>query len=177
MPRWRAKRMLPGHVAEMTHLPDPFQTPAAGLDEAIGDVERQFGLLVISARTSIRNRAAAIHPELPPLGYKILTLLNHSTGRQQVELAEELQADKAMMSRTIRQMVGFGLVECAADPADGRAKLVSSTETARRRYEQSIAASRKLLHDRLSTWEKSEVERFAELLARLTEASGGNATD
>ncbi|WP_372699083.1 MarR family winged helix-turn-helix transcriptional regulator [Arthrobacter sp. JSM 101049] len=180
----------------MTHLPDPFnaaapptQAPAdgpadgqpagaAGLDAAISDVERQFGLLVISARRSIRNRAASIHPDLPPLGYKVLTLLNHSAGRQQVELAEELQADKAMMSRTIKQMAAFGLVTCASDPADGRAKLVSITDAARERYEQSIAESRKLLHGRLSTWGQDEVERFAELLARLNETSAtGNSPD
>lgn len=167
----------------MALLPDPFTAPApaapgsdhaagaAGLDEAIADVEQQFGSLVISARQSIRKRAAAIHPDLPPLGYKILTLLNHSAGRQQVELAEELQADKAMMSRTVKQMCEFGLVDCTADPADGRAKLISITDSARGRYERSIGESRKLLHDRLSTWDRDEVLRFAELLARLNETN------
>ena len=188
---------LAGAGAEMTQLPDPFTAVAPadpvpadspvhepagnratgtdGLDAAISDVERQFGLLVISARRSIRNRAADIHPDLPPLGYKVLTLLNHSAGRQQVDLAEELQADKAMMSRTIKQMAASGLVTCASDPADGRAKLVSITDAARERYEQSIAESRQLLHDRLSTWGQDEVERFAELLARLNETGGSGS--
>src|SRR6185312_8804744 len=84
-PRMRGLPTLPGAGAEMTRLPDPFtavaptadpvpadgpvQDPAGdratgidGLDAAISDVERQFGLLVISARRSIRNRAADIHP-------------------------------------------------------------------------------------------------------------------
>lgn len=173
----------------MARLPDPFAAPVppaeaapaapAGGDAmtaAIGEVERQFGTLIVSARTSIRNRAAAIHPELQPTGYKVLTLLAQHGARQQVELAAELQTDKAMMSRTVKQLVEFGLVECTADPHDGRAKLISITEHARAKYETTIAESRRLLYDRLGTWDQAEVERFAELLARLNETSSAGNT-
>lgn len=167
----------------MTQLPDPFTSPDPGgvggdasaaadaMNEAISEVEGQFGSLIVKARTSIRNRAVAIHPELQPTGYKVLTLLVHHGARQQVELAEELQTDKAMMSRTVKQLAEFGLVECTADPHDGRAKLISITDGARGKYEATIAESRRLLHDRLGAWDRSEVERFAELLARLNEAT------
>ncbi|MBM6623392.1 winged helix-turn-helix transcriptional regulator [Micrococcaceae bacterium RIT802] len=172
----------------MTLLPDPFAAPAispeaapaasaggGAMTAAIGEVERQFGTLIVSARASIRNRAAAIHPELQPTGYKVLTLLAQQGARQQVELAAELQTDKAMMSRTVKQLGEFGLVECTADPHDGRAKLISITEDARAKYETTIAESRRLLYDRLGTWDQAEVERFAELLARLNEtSSAGN---
>lgn len=189
MPGWHRTPRLPGFVAEMTHLPDPFAAPASApesapappglsqaMAEAIGEVEQQFGTLIVSARASIRNRAAAIHPELQPTGYKVLTLLSHHGARQQVELAEELQTDKAMMSRTIKQLGEFGLVACTADPNDGRAKLISITAEARAKFEVTTAESRRLLYDRLGTWDQAEVERFAELLARLNETSGAGHT-
>lgn len=173
----------------MTHLPNPFAAPATApeagpaapelgqaMAAAIGEVELQFGSLIVSARASIRNRAAAIHPELQPTGYKVLTLLAQHGARQQVELAVELQTDKAMMSRTIKQLGEFGLVACTADPNDGRAKLISITEDARAKYETTIAESRRLLYDRLGTWDQAEVERFAELLARLNETSSAGNT-
>ncbi|GAA4367702.1 MarR family winged helix-turn-helix transcriptional regulator [Paeniglutamicibacter cryotolerans] len=162
----------------MNCLTDPFSLQAAGagsdsaLTEAIGEVEKQFGTMVIKARTSIRDRAAAIHPELHPMGFKVLTILSQSGPMQQVGLAEAVRIDKAMMSRTIKQLEEFGLVSRCTDPSDGRALLVDMTAEARKRYDATLAHARKLLHDRFSTWDLAEVQRLADLLARLNESSG-----
>lgn len=152
-------------------LPPPMDAIDPQLGAVIGEVEKQFGTMVIKARTSIRNRAAAIHPDLQPLGFKVLTVLAQSGPMQQVALADEVQTDKAMMSRTIKQLEGLGMVTRTADPSDGRAMLVAMTPEARSRYDSTLSQARRLLFDRLSTWDIGEVRRFADLLARLNESS------
>ena len=123
--------------------------------------------MVIRARMAIRKRATSIHPELQPLGYKVLSILAREHAQQQVVLAEELEVDKATMSRTIKQLECQGLVDRVTDPDDGRAMLVSITESARTAFTASGARSRTMLRERLSTWDPSEIKRFSELLARL----------
>ena len=142
------------------------------MGEVIGEVEKQFGDMVVHARNNIRARAAAIHPDLQPTGFKVLTILSHSGPLQQVSLAHEVGIDKAAMSRTIKLLEALGLVTRSADPGDGRALLVSMTPEARRRHDSALLHARQLLFDRLSTWDVGEVRRFADLLARLNESIG-----
>lgn len=152
-----------------TNDPLELPPPATGQDlsGAIADVEKQFGVMVVKARNSIRKRAAAIHPELQPMGYKVLTILARSGPAQQVALAHEMAADKAVMSRTIKQLEELGLVSRIADPSDGRAMLVDMTADTQRRYDASLSDAHRLLYNRLATWDAGEVRRFADLLGRL----------
>lgn len=131
------------------------------------EVEKEFSTLVIRARMAIRKRATSIHPELQPMGYKVLSLLVRHQAHHQVVLAEKLEVDKATMSRTIKQLEGQGLIIRTPDPADGRAMLVNITDAARAKFIASGAGSRTLLRDRISTWEPAEIKRFSDLLARL----------
>lgn len=82
-------------------------------------------------------------------------------------MAEELEVDKATMSRTIKVLECQGLVDRVSDPADGRAMLVGITESARASFSASGSRSRSMMRERLSTWEPSEIKRFSDLLARL----------
>ena len=123
--------------------------------------------MVIRARMAICKRATSIHPDLQPLGFKVLSILVREQAQQQVVLAEELEVDKATMSRTIKQLECQGLVNRVPDPADGRAMLVSITESARAGFAAAGSRSRAMLIQRLSTWEPSEIKRFSVLLGRL----------
>lgn len=146
--------------------PGPAANPAT-LDPLIEDVEKEFSTMVIMARQAIRRRAASVHPELQPLGYKVLSLLVREHAQQQIILAEELQVDKATMSRMVKWLEAQGLVTRVPDPNDGRALLVSITESARAGVLESSAASRQLLRNRLNSWEPEEIRRFADLLSKL----------
>ncbi len=143
--------------------------PALG--QAISDVERQFGIMAVKARNNLRNRAASIHPELQPMGFKVLTILSRSGPIQQVALAHEVDVDKAVMSRAVKQLETLGLVTRTADPSDGRAHLVAMTAGGRARFDATQSQARRILHDRLSAWDAGEVRRFADLLDRLNESS------
>lgn len=161
----------------MDALADPFAIagPAMARDtvmsELIDAVEQEFATMFVNARNSIRSRAVAIHPELPPLGFKVLSALSRSGPRQQGCLAEELEVDKAMMSRTIKQLELLGLIDRTIDPSDGRALVVSMTGEARNRFDANLANARRVLHDRLAEWEPGEVRRFTDLLAKLNEST------
>lgn len=148
----------------------PSQEPPGTDPDSVGlihEVEKEFSTLVIRARTAIRRRALSIHPDLQPLGFKVLSILVREHSRHQVGLAEELEVDKATMSRTIKQLECQGLVERVSDPADGRAMLVSITESARSRFSASGSRSRSMLRERLATWDTEEIRLFSELLSRL----------
>ncbi|GAA1883040.1 MarR family transcriptional regulator [Paeniglutamicibacter psychrophenolicus] len=144
---------------------DPVRAPL------IDQVEEQFATMFTNARNSIRARAAAIDPALPPMGFKVLSILSRCGARQQGCLAEEMEVDKALMSRTIKQLEALELVTRSIDPDDGRALLVSMTPAARERFDATLVRARSVLHDRLAGWEPGEIRRFTDLLARLNEST------
>ncbi|MBT2475949.1 MarR family transcriptional regulator, partial [Microbacterium sp. ISL-103] len=43
------------------------------LDEAVSRVEHELGRLFARIRVSWREAATTVHPDLPPLGYQVLT--------------------------------------------------------------------------------------------------------
>lgn len=141
------------------------------LSSLIEEVENEFSTMVYKARIAIRRRAQSIHLELQPLGYKVLSVLVRQTAYQQIALAEELEVDKATMSRTIKLLEVQGLVTRTPDPSDGRAMRVSITESARTSFVAAGVGSRTLLRERLATWEPDEIRRFSDLLARLNVSS------
>ncbi len=153
----------------------PLPTPALPQDpelaRAIEDTQYQLSNMLASARKSLKNRATAIHPCLQPMGFKVLMLLFRSGPMHQSALVRGLEADKAMVSRLVKQLEELGLVSREADPGDGRAMLVDMTAAARGRYQETQLDARQLLVDKLSQWEPAEVRRLAELLARLTETT------
>lgn len=159
-----------GALAEpFTFLPSAAaEKPALG--GLIDQVEGQFATMFVNARNSLRARAAAINPQLSPIGYKVLAIIWRDGARQQGCVAEEMDIDKALMSRTIKQLEQFGLVERSIDPSDGRAMLVSMTAQARESFHATVARARSVLHDRLADWDIDEVRRFTDLLAKLNES-------
>lgn len=137
------------------------------LGPLMDEVEKEFSIMVVNARTAIRRRAIAIHPDLQPLGYRVLSILVRQEAQQQIVLAELLHVDKATISRTIKQLQAQGLVTRVADPNDGRAMLVSITSSAREAWFASGTQARTLLRERLSQWDPEEIRRFSDLLGRL----------
>lgn len=84
-------------------------------------------------------------------------------------LAAAVHSDPSTVSRQVAGLVGMGLLERRADPADGRASLVALTEAgtallerARRRRDERIAAI-------TEPWRPAEREQFADLLDRFAD--------
>ncbi len=162
-------------VAMTSPYSDPMQAPettsdGSQLESLVLEVEHEFSRIAVTARRGIRKKATSIHPDLQPLGYNVLSILVREHAQQQITLAEELQVDKATMSRTIKWLEAQDLVTRVPDPQDGRAMLVSVTNLARTGFLDSSAASRQRLRNRLASWDAGEIRHFADLLSKLNDS-------
>jgi DNA-binding MarR family transcriptional regulator len=137
------------------------------LQAAIRELEIQFSNLFVHAKQLFRRRARGIHPDLSVLGYRILGTVVREGALQQGHIAERLELDKAVASRTIKHLEDLGLVERAADPSDGRAFLVTASELGRSRYDATSDRERAVLQARLTEWGVEDLHRFSDLLGRL----------
>lgn len=146
--------------------PAPWEGAATS---SIEEVERQFAHMLASARRTFKESALAVHPSLQPLGFTVLMTLYQGSECQQGAVAETLQVDKALLSRTVSQLEALGLVCRRSDPADGRAQLLTLTAEGRARFESAHTAKRSRIRGRLETWHPDEVGRLAELLSKLNE--------
>lgn len=139
--------------------------------ELIDEVERQFAILVRQARHSLRRRSAEVHPDLTTMGYKVAAVLSREEPLTQGRIVDELDSDKATVSRTVKQLEELALVERSPDPTDRRSWLLRLTAEARERVQASTSSERKLLHSRLANWDIASLEEFISLLSRLNESS------
>lgn len=143
------------------------EAEAPTIDQATVAVEEQFGIMFTRVRSSMRARAARVHPQLQPAGYKILTSLLRGGPTHAGALVEHLATDKSVVSRQLRLLEELGLVEREVDPADRRAQLLAATELARNQVAEIRRKDQGLFYSRLRAWPLDDVRMLAELLGRL----------
>ena len=141
-----------------------------GVDEAIVEVEEQMSVLFNRARSIWKDSAQAIHPELQPAGYKVLASIVRLGGTNAHVLADLHEMDKSVVSRQIRMLEEFGLVESRADERDGRARRLFATPDAIERVTAVRQKNQQRLRDVLRGHSEPELRGFAELLRRIAEA-------
>lgn len=142
------------------------QTPF-DLDATILEVEEQMGLFFGRARLFFKEAAAQIHPDLQPIGYKILSAIVRLGETNAHVLAEQLETDKSVLSRQLRTLEEIGMISSRADERDGRARVLAPTEEALRRV-QSVRASRhEHLTALLASQPEDDVRAFASVLREL----------
>jgi DNA-binding MarR family transcriptional regulator len=139
----------------------------AAYEHAIASVEEQFGTLIRMVRANWKDAAAAVHPDLQPVGYKILGSLVHSGRMPASRLVETLSVDKSVLSRQVKLMEQLGFISVAVDPDDGRARLLEATPLGVERITAVHTTNQARLRERLRQWSPDDLERFAELLGRL----------
>ncbi|WP_172980000.1 MarR family winged helix-turn-helix transcriptional regulator [Agromyces agglutinans] len=145
-------------------------TADRALDEAIAAVEQQFSHMFNRARVAWKQAAEQIHPDLQPAGYKILSLIvRHGTTNAHV-LAEQLEMDKSVISRQVRTLEEFGLVESRPDAKDGRLRVLAPTATAIERVQAVRVQNQNRFRTALEGRSAEELLAFAELLGELAEA-------
>ena len=144
------------------------ETPS-GLDPAIAEVEDQLSVLFGRARLVWKEAAAHIHPDLQPVGYKILSMIVRLNETNAFVLAEALETDKSVVSRQVRMLEETGLVLSRADDSDGRARVLSPTPIAIERVRSSRARQQDRLRDLLRSRPEDEVRAFASMLQLISE--------
>ena len=155
--------------------PHPDADGAVGDDAiaaGIAEVEEQMTALAGRIRATTREAAAAIHPELPPIGYKMLRVIRRCGSAHASAVADQLGVDRSVVSRQLRQLQDLGLVEVGADAQDGRVRVLALTPAGRAGIDADDAQGSRLIRG-LGTWDRTDLDAFAGFLARLN--AGGDA--
>lgn len=82
-------------------------------------------------------------------------------------LAEALRVGKSAMTHTLQRLEAQGLIGLAADPADGRRKIVTLTAQGAEVQRAAIAAARPRLEALRRAFDESEFEAALPFLRRL----------
>jgi DNA-binding MarR family transcriptional regulator len=138
--------------------------------DTIRDLEHEVGVMIRRIRRVIAVRAREVHESLQPASYLILSHLADSGPMRASSIVEHFDIDKGAISRQVSHLIELDLVECTQDPDDGRARLLSVTDEARRRLEDVGNHRRKLVAERLGDWPERDLARFVDDLARYNAA-------
>ena len=130
-------------------------------------VEREIGLLLRRSRAISARLSRELHPDLDGAAYGLLALLQDTGPLRASDLVARLGLDKSTVSRQVSTLVALGLVTREADPADGRAQVLSTSPEGAARLSRIRDARRARWEADLSDWETTDVATLAQLLGRL----------
>ena len=134
--------------------------------DSLRHLEREVGVLIRRIKRVIGERARAVHEDLQPASYLMLSWLVDEGPVRASAMVERFNIDKGAISRQLQHLDELGLVVRTPDPDDGRASLVAASDDARRRLADVAADRRKLLDEQLGDWTAEELEGFAGMLER-----------
>ncbi len=138
--------------------------------DELGRLEQEVGVLIRRVKRVIRERARAVHPDLQPASYLMLTYLATSGPQRSSVLSERFGVDKGAISRQVQHLCDLGLLERTPDPVDGRATLVSASEDAVRRMQAVDRDRRRWLEEQLADWSEDDLRGFVAGLSRYNAA-------
>ncbi|HEX3932167.1 MAG TPA: MarR family winged helix-turn-helix transcriptional regulator [Nocardioides sp.] len=143
--------------------------------DELGRLEQEVGVLIRRVKRVIGERARAVHPDLQPASYLMLTYLAAEGPRRSSVLSERFNVDKGAISRQVQHLCDLGLLDREPDPVDGRAALVSASADAVRRMEAVDRDRRRWLEEQLAGWSEADLREFVASLSRYNEALDENA--
>ena len=138
------------------------------MDEAIAEAEEQLGVLFGRVRLVYKEAAAQIHPDLQPVGYKILSSIVRLGETNASALAMALETDKSIVSRQLRTLEEAGLISIRVDPADARARVLAPTTEAVEKVGAARARQQERLRGLLASRPEDEVRVFAGILRLIS---------
>jgi DNA-binding MarR family transcriptional regulator len=130
-------------------------------------LEREIALLLRRSRAISTRLAGQLHPDLDGAAYGLLALLEDAGPLRASDLVLRLGLDKSTVSRQVGTLVDLGLVDRAADPADGRAQVLTPSAEGSARLAEIRNVRRARWEADLSGWPDEDVAALADLLSRL----------
>jgi DNA-binding MarR family transcriptional regulator len=141
--------------------------PALDPHEAFVRLEREIGLLLRRSRAISARLAAELHPDLEGAAYGLLALLQDAGPLRASDLVTRLGLDKSTVSRQVHTLVTLGLVDRTADPADGRAQVLTPSAEGAARLARIRDVRRARWESDLRDWPADDIAALGELLSRL----------
>lgn len=138
--------------------------------DSLRGLEREVGVLIRRVKRVIAERARAVHPDLQPSSYLMVSWLVDGGPVRASAMVEAFGIDKGAVSRQLQHLAELGLVDRTPDPDDGRATLVAASDDARRRLEMVTVDRRRWLDERLGGWDTTELDQLVSLLGRYNTA-------
>ena len=142
--------------------------------DQLGRLEQEVGVLIRRVKRVIGERARAVHPDLQPASYLMLTFLATEGPQRSSVVSERFNVDKGAISRQVQHLSDLGLLDREPDPADGRAVLSSASQDAVRRMEAVDRDRRVWLEERLEDWSEDDLRGFVGGLERYNRALDKN---
>jgi DNA-binding MarR family transcriptional regulator len=144
-------------------------------DRAVEELESAlFGVARTILRLGIPAHALREGEHIDRSAYWMLKRLDESGAPLRLsDLAGLLELDLSTVSRQARQLTDTGMMDRVADPADGRACLVSVSQRGREVLAAMRDARHEVLRTAMSRWAPQERAALAAALARLVEDMQG----
>jgi DNA-binding MarR family transcriptional regulator len=133
---------------------------------ALKEVEQQMGAFTRRFQAALHKAACAVHPTLPPFGFKLMRTIERGPISASAA-ADLLLVDRSVISRQVRQLEELALVETQADSTDGRKRILSLTALGAERMSNASPTGPTLVNRLLSSWSVDEIRQFAAQIARL----------
>ena len=106
-----------------------------------------------------------VQPESVPAGaVGVLATIDTLDGCHLKNLAARCALDPSTVSRAVAELVRSGLVARSADPADGRASVLTVTSGGRQTLDDYHRLTDERLADALSAWTPEDIATFSALL-------------
>ena len=144
-------------------------------EQAMRQLEQEFGVLLRRIRRAIGDRGRAVHPELQASAYLMLSYVREHGPLRASVLCSVFDLDKGAVSRQVQHLLDLGLVTRAPDPTDGRATLISVTDEAVRRMNAVEEERREGLSEKLGDWSAADIMDLVGSLARYNETLDSSA--
>ena len=108
-------------------------------------------------------------PEYPPARLQALGLIGRGDANRVSDIADALRIDLSVASRQVAVLEASGWVTRAADPADGRARVLEATESGRAVLTDTLARMADAYTGVLAGWSEAELQSLHATLARVRE--------
>jgi DNA-binding MarR family transcriptional regulator len=142
---------------------------SAGPEAPFVRLEREIALLLRRSRAISARLAGELHADLDGAAYGLLALLADAAPLRASDLVTRLGLDKSTVSRQVASLVDLGLVDRTADPADGRAQVLTASAEGSSRLASIREVRRARWESDLGDWPTEDVAVLGELLARLNQ--------
>lgn len=136
----------------------------------VKELQHEFYRLFLRRRYNAIQMAQTIDPTIEPAAYTVLFTLQREGPQRMTAISKHLGIGKPTLSRQLAALAERGFITKTADPADGRALVVSLTDEGRERLEAAQRDRSERYMHMLEPWSEEEIVTLSGLLHKLNQA-------